>query len=81
VKGHPVSDHEKIDAPVELQGSPKFIIRSRKPLRTEVANHLAEVWKRAVKYGEPVILDSEFEILAMNADGKWALIDSSQVLP
>lgn len=76
-----MSDHEKIDAPVELQGSPKFIIRSRKPLRTEVAHRLAEVWKAAVKYGEPVILDSEFEIFAMNADGKWALIDSSQVLP
>jgi hypothetical protein len=80
-KGHPVSDPEKIDGPIELQGSPKFIIRSRKPLRLEVLHRITEDWKRAVNAGAPVILDSEFEIFAMNAAGKWALLDSSQVLP
>lgn len=76
-----MSDPEKIDGPIELQGSPRFIIRSRKPLRLEVVHRLAEDWKRAVKAGGPVILDSEFEIFAMNAAGEWALVDSSQVFP
>lgn len=72
---------EKVEGIATIEGSPRFIIQFKKPLTAEMAQRFSAMWRESVESGNPIVLDADVRIFAINSEGKWALLDESWVLP
>jgi hypothetical protein len=61
--------------------TPSFIIQFDRELSSAQARRFQDAWVEAAMSGKPLVLGPGTKVFALNSEGKWALLDSSAVLP
>jgi hypothetical protein len=75
-----LTEEPKLKA-LEPTFSPSFIIQLDAGYSPTQVERFQERWAAAGKEGKPFIVGPGTKVFALNSDGKWALLDSSAVLP